>query len=121
MEVCADKPFWIRCAVGGVETVQDVAAEAGNFFVINNLSGARTWLRELACHPRNPNDGFIGTPNQDQTHLKQQLNFGVNRLFGAVGKQFRAVASLEKESFAQCCISKAVLELDNFRRSDDRG
>lgn len=94
VEVRADKPVRVDSALIRLVTVQNVAAEAGHLLAIHHLSGTRSRLRILSSNPANADYGLVRAPNQDQRHLKEQLEFGIDRILGTVREELGAITTL---------------------------
>ena len=99
-----DHPLGVQFPLVGPEAVEDVAPEAANLFLLpvddDGLGGLGPRLGILASHTGNSHDGLVGAPDEYQTHLQEELDFGLNGGLVAIAEQLRTVASMEEESLA---------------------
>ncbi|KAI6764845.1 hypothetical protein HG531_012732 [Fusarium graminearum] len=103
------------------EAVDDVALETGDFLSIDHLSRTRSRLRILSSHSTNAHNSLVGSPDENDTHLKQQLDLALNRTLAAVVKELCAVAALEEKSVALCDIAEVSLQSNDFIGMHQRG
>ena len=76
-------------------SIQDVTAKRGNLLSIVNLGGTGPWLRILPSHARDADDWLVRTINQNQRHLKEKLDFRLDRLLRAIVEELGAVTTLK--------------------------
>ena len=106
-----DQSLGVELAVVQVVAVEDVAAERRHLLPVDRLHGAGAGLGVLAGHAANTDDSLVGAPDEDQTHLQQQLDLGLDDALAAVVEELGAVASLQQEGLALGDIPQVLLEL----------
>ena len=104
-----------------METVQDVTPEARNLPPVNHLGGTGPRLRILASHAADADDALVGPPDEDEAHLQQQLDLGLDGALLAVVEELGAVAALEEEGFAGGDVPQVGLEALDLVGMDDGG
>lgn len=80
--------------------IQNVSSEAGQLYAVDHFSRARSRLGILASHATNANHTLVCAPNQDEAHLKQQLDLGLDGSLLTVVEELGAVASLEQKGIS---------------------
>ena len=95
MKICSYKSRGIRCSVFRVIAVNVVAAEGVDLFSLIHLRRLGPGLCKLACHSCDTYNGLIGTPDQNQAHLQQELDFRLNSLLLAVVEELRTITALQ--------------------------
>jgi hypothetical protein len=114
MVIGLDKTVGINRPVLETVAVDDVALEAGDFLSINHLGRTGSRLRILSSHTANAHNSLVGSPDENDTHLQQELDLALDGALATVVEKFRAVAALEKKGIALCHIAKMGLESDDL-------
>lgn len=95
-----DETVGINITLIDVVAVQNVSSEAGQLHAVDHFRRARPRLGILASHAANADDALIGAPDEHQTHLKQQLDLGLDGALLAVVEQLGAVAALQQKGIS---------------------
>lgn len=114
-----DKSVGIQCSLFQTIPIQDVASERWNLLAIHDLCRTGAWFGVLTGHSGDSDNGFVGAPDENQTHLKKKFDLGLNGILLAIVKKLCAVASLEEESPAKSDVSQARLQLHNLCGGDN--
>lgn len=83
-----------------VVAVQNISSEAGQLHAVDHFRRARPRLGVLASHAANANHTLVCAPDEHQTHLKQQLDLGLNGALLAVVEQLGAIAALQQKGIS---------------------
>lgn len=100
--------------------VQNVSSEAGQLLTVDHFRRAGPRLGILASHAANANDTLVRAPDEHETHLKQQLELGLNGALLAVVKQLGAVAALQQKGISQGDLAQLSLQSVDLMGVDQR-
>jgi hypothetical protein len=109
-----DKTVRVNRPVLETVAVDDVAFEAGDFLSINHLGRTRSRLRILSSHTTNAHNSLVGSPDENDTHLQQELDLALDGTLATVVEELRAITTLEEKGIALCHIAKMGLESDDL-------
>lgn len=99
--------------------VDNIALEAGNLLAVDNLSWAAPRLGVLSGHAADSHDSLPRAPDEDQTHLQEQLDLGLNGILLAVVEELGTVSALQEEGVSSSDIGQVRLETLDLVRVDD--
>ena len=102
-----------------MEAVKNVAPEGWDLLALDCLHGAGPWLRILTSHAADANNSLVGTPDENQTHLQEKLDLGLNDTLLAVVEELGAITALEQKGLSLGHIAEEFFELDDFPRVND--
>ncbi|KAI6756615.1 hypothetical protein HG530_011213 [Fusarium avenaceum] len=114
MVIGLDETVRINRPVLETVAVNDVSLEAGDFLSIDHLGGTRSRLRILPSHTANAHNSLVGSPDEHNTHLQQELDLALNGALATVVEEFRTITTLEEKGIALCHIAKMGLESDDL-------
>lgn len=114
------EPIRVELSLVSVVSVEDVAPEGRELLPVDHLGRARSRFRVLPCHAANSHDSLVGSPDESQAHLEEQLDLGLNRILLAVVEQLCAVSALQEECLALCYVAQELLQLEDLLGQDER-
>lgn len=114
-----DEAIRIQLPLLNLEPIQDIPPEARNLLAIHNLRRATPRLGVLPGHPADSDHGLVGAPDEDDAHLQQELDLGLDGALLAVVEELGAVAALEQEGVALGDIAQVGLERVDLVGVDD--
>lgn len=109
-----EKPVGINVSLILMVAVENIASEARNLLAIDNLRRARARLRILASHATNSHHSLVSSPDENHTHLQQELDLGLNSLLLAVVEQLSTVSALQQEGISLSDIAQTGLQVLNL-------
>lgn len=95
--ISLDQPLGVQLPLVDVVPVEYVAPEAGHLPAVDDLGRAAPGLGVLAGHAADADDALVGAPDEDEAHLQQQLDLGLDGALAAVVEELGAVAALQEE------------------------
>lgn len=115
-----EKTGGVNFALVLVVSVEDITTEAGHLLAIDNLSRAGARLGILAGHAADAHHALVGAPDEDDAHLEEQLDLGLDGVLLAVVEQLGAVAALQEEGVALGDVAEVRLEREDLGRVHQR-
>lgn len=101
--------------------IQNVSSEAGQLFAVDHFRWAGSRLGILTSHATNANHSLVCAPDQDKTHLKQQLDLGLYGALLTVVEELGAVASLQQKGISLGDLSQVSFQGVDLTGVDQRG
>ena len=74
----------------------------------------------MAGHAGNANYFLLGAIDQDQRHLKEQFDLGLDSVLVAVVEKLGTITALQKECIAKSYLTQFVLQLSDLTGCNDR-
>lgn len=99
--------------------IEDITSEAGQLLAVDHLRRTAPRLRILPGHAANADNPLPRAPDEDQAHLQEQLDLGLNGVLLAVVEQLGAVPALQEEGVAGRDVAQVRLEPLDLGRVDN--